>query len=129
MNYYNYGPYTSGPWQASALGIYFDNEYTIIGTNGATLVANVLHSPEATEECRANANLVAAAPKLLAACLMAQTLGSCDVCVEDGCDADCDCWCHEQDVRTRKQIAAAIAAAEGQPLELREGGRRDATDN
>ena len=112
----NYGQYTSGPWQVSALGIYFDDEYTIIGANGATVVANVLHCPAAAAECRANANLGAAAPELLAACLMAQTLGPCDLSVEDGCDSECDCWCHEQDEKTRKQIAAAIATAEGRSV-------------
>ncbi len=108
--------HTPGPWMVSILSEYFNDEYTILGDNGTTVVANVLNVPGWAEECRANADLIAVAPGLLAACRAALTLGPCDVCVEDGCDSECDCRCHEQDDRTRKQIAAAIAAADGQSM-------------
>ena len=52
--------------------------------------------------------------QLVEMCRAALTLGPCDLCVEDGCDAECDCWCHAQDEETRGKIKAALAAVNGQ---------------
>jgi len=94
--------HTPGPWRTCGLNVASDGE-RVVASCHADSPDSVVIRPTNTEECMANAQLIAVAPDLLAACEAA--LPSLSAHEQTGCDCP--------DSEAARMLRAAITKAKG----------------